>query len=669
MKNLCVARLCTGVSLSLMAVPAHAADADTSLNMGDIVVTARAMAGNTAPATSIDRLGGDAAQRAVIGYGWELVGQMPGVLVTNFNQGTTSGKISLRGFNGEGEVNAVKLLIDGVPANSNDGNMPFIDMVFPLDIAGVEVVRGTSDARYGLHNIAGNVNILTRTGGRYAEARLGAGSFGTYEAQFAAGHESGALSQNYSANYRQGQGYRAHSDYDRLSLSGKWVYTLSDAARMGLVLRHYEADAEEPGYLTVADAAQSPRMTNAYNATDGDQRRVQQASLHVDADLGADVGVSAKLYANRLRDDRYVRFSAGAAQQRRFADEDHWGAMAAAHWHVDVAAMPVMIEAGGDFQHQANISERYTTQDRQVIRKTRDQQFTLDVGGVYLQAAFEPLPWLRVTPAYRLDWVGGRFQNRLAQTTAPINDYGTIGQPKLSIAATPVPDVTLYGSWGRTFQIGVGSGAYLIPPRQTDLAPSRNTGWEAGIKLAKASWGEARLALWQQSATGEIKRKLNDPLGDFDNLGATRRRGVDAQMILRPVAGLSVRGAIAWQKAEIVRPDPATPHFLGKQVDHVPRWLISGGVDYQITPALRLSVSGSGQSAYYLTSANAEGRWGDAAVLNADLGWQITPALTWSVTVKNLANHRSAYVWWDGAQALVSPADGRSLTTTLRVRL
>ena len=65
--------------------------------------------------------------------------------------------------------------------------MPFIDMVFPLDIATIEVVRGTSDARHGLHAIAGSANILTRRGGDYAESRGSVNSYGTYEGQLAAG--------------------------------------------------------------------------------------------------------------------------------------------------------------------------------------------------------------------------------------------------------------------------------------------------------------------------------------------------------------------------------------------------------------------------------------------------------------------------------------------------
>ena len=218
------------VALALAAQPAHAREeapadsrrADTSFSVGEIVVTARGMAGSTDNVlTSVDRLGGDVAQAADVDNVYELVGQMPGIQVTDFNQGTTSGKFSMRGFNGEGNINAVKLLIDGVPSNSNDGNMPYIDQVFPLNVETIEVVRGTSDPRYGLHAIAGSANIITRSGGTYLDARGAIGSYDTYEGQLAAGLESGKLTQNYMFAYRDSAGYRDHGDTKRLSLSGK----------------------------------------------------------------------------------------------------------------------------------------------------------------------------------------------------------------------------------------------------------------------------------------------------------------------------------------------------------------------------------------------------------------------------------------------------------------
>jgi iron complex outermembrane receptor protein len=657
-----------------IAAPAVAQDespatADTSFSVGTILVTARGMAGNTASVlTSVDRLGGDVAQGADVDNAFELIGQMPGVQVTDFNQGTTSGKFSLRGFNGEGTVNAVKLLIDGVPSNSNDGNMPFIDMVFPLNIAGIEVVRGTSDPRYGLHAIAGSASILTRSGGNYVDARGSIGSYETYEGQLAVGRESGNFAQNYQIAYREGDGYRDHGASHRLSLSGRWRLDLGEDVRLGAIARYYDAGAEEPGYLTLADSRTDPSTTNAYNATDGDQRRMQQYALTADVAFSDRLDWSSRVYVNTLRDDRYVKFSAGASQQRRLTREDHWGAMSALHWHGDVAGVPLMLEAGGDVQWQDNESLRWLSVARVATSQTRDQQYDLTVGGAYVQAVIEPATWLRITPAYRIDWVGGDFANRLNATTAPINDYGSIDQPKLSVAVLPVEGLTLYGNWGRTYQIGLGSGAYLIPPRSVNLDPSINEGWELGAKYQWEGLLEGRVAYWEQKASGELARKLNDPLGDFENVGTTRRRGLDLQANLHPAPGLSLWAALAWQDATITVPPPATPQYAGNAIDHVPHWLWSGGLDLELAAGLTLSLSGRGQSAYYLTSANAEGRWGDMAVFDASLTYALTEHFELGLAVKNITDDFYEYVWWDGAQTLHSPANGRNVTASLRVR-
>lgn len=203
-----------------------------------------------------------------------------------------------------------------------------------------------------------------------------------------------------------------------------------------------------------------------------------------------------------------MRYSANAAQQRRLADEWQYGGTLALHYHPQVDFLyRLMLEAGGNVQAQDNKSQRWLANRRTLTSQTRDQKFDLTVYGGYLQAVIEPTAWPKITPAWRVDRVAGNFTNRLNRTSAPINDYGTISQPKLSVAITPGGGVTLYGNYGRSFQIGVGSCAYLVPPRTANLAPSINEGYEAGIKLARGRWLEARVALWQQTASGELKRR------------------------------------------------------------------------------------------------------------------------------------------------------------------
>ncbi|MCU6454735.1 TonB-dependent receptor [Sphingomonas sp. A2-49] len=644
------------------------ASPDTVFSVGDIVVTAR----DAAPGdvlTSVDRLGADVAQRQSVDNAWEVFARLPGVTLTDFNQGTTSGRFSIRGFNGEGEINAVKLLIDGVPANANDGGMPFIDGVMPLDIAAVELVRGTADPRYGLHAIAGSADITTRIGGTYLDTRGFVGAFGTAEAQLAAGVETGRFSQNYFLGYRRSDGFRDHAGLDRVSFAGKWFYD-GGAVRVGAIVRQAVVEADEPGYLTDADAYTDRRRSYALSAQDGGRRQTDQYSLHLDADLTDAVSFSAKGYANGLIDDRYVRFSAAVAQQRRLTREQQYGALATLHYHPAVTFVHALtIDVGGDVQVQDNRSLRWLTQDRRITSQTRDQAFGLTVAGGYIQASVEPAAWLRITPAWRFDVVSGTLTNRLNGQRYPINDYGTISQPKLSVAVTPIAGVTAYGNYGRTFQIGVGAGAYKVPPRTLDLDPSINAGWEAGVKLARGRWLQARLAAWRQTASGEIKRRLNDPSGDSDNLGATRRQGIDVQLTLAPVTGVSVWGAYSRQRARIVTPDPATPSQAGNRIDHVPQNLFSAGLDIVPLPRWRVSLWGNGQSSYELTPANTLPRYGAYLVVAGEVAWRMMPRLEVAVQVRNIGDRAYEYVWFDGTQVLHSPAEGRALGGSIRLTL
>lgn len=174
---LCALMLLPPVAAAQAQDPATAEEATPRFDIGRIDVRSARRPALSARQllTSVDTLHRDVIETQPVQAAWDLFSLVPGALLTPFQQGTTSGKVSLRGFNGEGEVNAVKLLIDGVPANSHNGNMPYIDSVFPLELESVEVVRGTSDARHGLHAIAGSIDLRTRQGGQGSTVRLGGG--------------------------------------------------------------------------------------------------------------------------------------------------------------------------------------------------------------------------------------------------------------------------------------------------------------------------------------------------------------------------------------------------------------------------------------------------------------------------------------------------------------
>ncbi|WP_179959189.1 TonB-dependent receptor [Pseudoalteromonas rhizosphaerae] len=643
---------------------------DTSFAVGDTIsIVGTRFIDSSRALTSVDRMSPDVAQNTDFDYAWQLVGKMPGIMLTEFNQGTTSGKLSFRGFNGEGSVNAVKLLIDGIPANTNDGNMPFIDMIFPIEIDAVEVIRGTNDPRYGLNNIAGNVAFATRSGGNYLDGRVTAGSFGAYQAEAAMGIASGNFTQNYAVGYREKEGYREHSELDKKSISGKWGYGISSDTEVTASARHYQANAEEPGYLTADVAYSTPNATNTYNESDKDARTISQYSLALGSQIAAHTHFNTLAWLNEYKDDRFVKFSALASQQNRLSKEKHYGASTSLTYTPKIAAInALLVEVGASIENQDVVSKRYLTNERVVVEQTRDQDFDLSVKGLYIQTMIEPTSWLRITPAIRVDWIDGGFYNALTDEHADINDYGAIKQPKLSLAVISSEQITIFANWGKTYQIGTNSGAYLIGARQKHLAPSINEGWESGVKWKPSRDSEIRIALWQQTATGEFKRKLNDPLGDFDNLGATKRKGIDIQASWSPTNKFSLWGAFAWQQAQIDIADPSTPEYTGNNIDHIPNRLLTAGIDYQLTTQLNLAATLRTQSDYELTPSNSQGRYGDFTQLGLKASYDVNSALMLSAQVDNLTDEYYEYVWWDGSQTLHSPAQGRAVSAAIKFK-
>lgn len=661
--------------IAVKAAPKKAAASqDNSVfELGEVTVTEQEERGKLNSrdiATSVDVMYADKVENQNVLTAYDLFHRMPGVQITQFGQGTTTGKLSFRAFNGEGNINAVKLLIDGVPSNTNDGNMPFIDALFPLEIDSMEIVRGTNDPRYGLHAIAGSAAINTSSGGNYVKGRLGYGSFNTHDIQSGLGYEKNGFSQNYAVSYRSSDGYRDHSTSNKNGFSGKWFYTPEDNKyKVGLIARWSEADAQEPGYLTYQEQLANPVQSMARNASDGSTRTLGQVSAHLDVNLSKDLFWSTKSYGNLFEDQRFVKFDTVYSQQERNRDEVQYGAITSLTYHPEVSWLDdFSIETGFDFQQQHNKYSRYNTTAHTRTRTRNDEQWNFLVYGGYVQAVIKPTKWLKLTPGYRADQVDGDFQNMLSGKASPVNDYGTISQPKIGAVITPFDGYSLYGNWGRTFQVGLGSGTFKTVAGQANVSPSINEGWEVGVKLKPVDWAEGRVAYWMQDAGNEFSRNLAD--NTLTNIGATRRQGVDIEAKVSPIQPVSVWAAFSLQEAIVKNSAPDTTYRVGNEIVNTPNYLFSAGIDYQVTRDLRSSLWTSGQGNYYADQANRLGEYGEYALLNLELGYQVTKNVDVQFQAKNLADVNREYVWYDNAYTapLFSPGDGRAFYGAVNVK-
>ncbi|MGU4174455.1 TonB-dependent receptor domain-containing protein, partial [Pseudomonas aeruginosa] len=142
----------------------------------------------------------------------------------------------------------------------------------------------------------------------------------------------------------------------------------------------------------------------------------------------------------------------------------------------------------------------------------------------------------------------------------------------------------------------------------------------------------------------------------------------DIQLNMKPHARTTAWIAYSHQVARITAPDPSAPATLGKEIENVPHYLVSAGVDWQATDRLKLSAWGNAQGDYYLERTNTQGRAGKFAVLNLGASYRLSETMDLGLQVKNVTNRKYVYAWYDSGSSGYSPADGRGVYASMNLR-
>ena len=621
------------------------------MKIGEVVVTGKSDYLTTADApASVDVIGSDQIEMENVDFSMELLKKVPGAYYGDWNQGVVSGTISMRGFDANHDTPAT-LIVDGIPHNFGYGRMD-IQPFFPLEIDRLEVVKGTSDPRYGLQNIAGNVNLHTKQGGNFSQTRLLTGSYNTYDAGLAAGHDDGNFSQTYFAGYRQTDGYREHSDLKKGAASGKWFYTTNDQRlSIGAIARFFSMDANAPGYLSKAEADTDPQQAAAFAYSDGGEQENQHISAHVDYAFTDRLAWSFKTYYQHLERTRWCRWSLDGDQQERVSDDDQYGAISTLTYEITDGFIPrLKIDWGVDYQHQDNLEQRWVTDNRvHNGNPTRDWDSSYHYWGSYVQADGDVTNWLRLIGALRVDALDGEMTNRSTGLTTDMVDLDYIWQPKAGIIIMPWDGYNLYGNYGRTFQTpasptlyGQNSSGNAI---SRDIDYSKNDGWELGLKASPYNWVSARIDYWQMIATDEVREK-NDGSGDYINAGETTRKGWDFSLSIRPHDWVALWGSYSLIDAKYTDPGPGLESRKDNDIENIPEFASKAGIDFTHPIGFYSNLWVEIQGDYEIDPDNTRERDGAYTVWNWSLGYNWSTA-TLGFEIKNLFDESYYSFIWD----------------------
>ena len=211
--------------------------------------------------------------------------QIPGFMLTSRGimgygvSGGAAGGINFRGISaGAGQM---LVLIDGHPQYNGIYGHPIADSYQTLMAERVEVLRGPASVLYGSNAMGGVLNIVTRqakTDGSHSTIQLGAGSYGTIQAEASNQTRMGkfsstiALQYGRSDNHRPRLGFEQYGGYMKIGydISNHWnVYADAD-------ITHF--NASHPGTVTsplwnadqwITRGALSAVVENHYHNTSG----------------------------------------------------------------------------------------------------------------------------------------------------------------------------------------------------------------------------------------------------------------------------------------------------------------------------------------------------------------------------------------------------------------
>ena len=259
------ARPRAGWSLALAALAvASGARAQSEPVQEPVVVTGSVQAQRAADAPFAVSVVGAPALRdagAMINLSEALV-QVPGLVVNNRNNYAQDLQISSRGYGARAAfgVRGLRLYADGIPATMPDGQ----GQVAHIDLAGaqrIEVLRGPFSVLYG--NNSGGVIAVFTAPVTVAQGELAAdvGSFGLRQLRVGVATPLGqGLDLRASATRTEVDGFRPQSAAER-SLANLRLGWRTASDTVTVALSHHEQAAQDPLGLSPAQYAADPRQT------------------------------------------------------------------------------------------------------------------------------------------------------------------------------------------------------------------------------------------------------------------------------------------------------------------------------------------------------------------------------------------------------------------------
>ena len=481
--------------------------------------------------------------------------QVPGLMLTSrsmMGYGVSTGAaggINLRGISGG--AGQLLVLIDGHPQYQGIYGHPISDSYQTLMADRVEVLRGPASVLYGSNAMGGVLNIVTRAmheNGVKTDIDLGAGSYGTVQAEATNRVRSGKFNSTVSAQYNRTDNHRPRMGFEQYGGYMKLGYDFSSHwnAYVDANITHF--NSSYPG------AVSSP----IYGADQWITRGMVSAALenHFNRTSGA-VSVYSNFGRHKIDDGSA---DPSAPTQRFFRSKD---ALTGVSWYQSAQLFEGnRVTVGLDYQHiygHAYYTSKSTGEVLDTPNKQSGRSHRNEVAG-YVDFRQDFFSWLTVDAGVRVDHH---------------SITGTEWVPQAGVVVRPMSTGELKAMASKGFRNPTMREMYLYPPSNEELEPERIWNYELSWRhrLGDFTYGANLFYLKGDNMIQTVERK-NVNTGEIENYGLE----LEASWRVNPHLSITSNHSFLHMENKVVAA-PEYKGFLGANYQWK-RWNAVAGLQY-----------------------------------------------------------------------------------------
>jgi iron complex outermembrane receptor protein len=470
----------------------------------------------------------------------ESLNRVPGLTILDRQNYAQDLQVSIRGFGARSAfgIRGIRLLIDGIPATTPDGQGQGSSISL-TSTDHIEVLRGPLALLYG-NSSGGVIQAFSKAAPKEAEVgyQYYVGSNGLHRADYQFGDTVGTVGIVADYSTMTIDGYRANSFTERKQFNGKLGFDLKDDIQVKLVFNQFDMPlAQDPLGLTRAQLNKDPSAAGT-NALAAQTRKIvlqNQLGSSATYRLDQDHALTGRAYYGTRDNTQYLASSWVGLNRAYFGVGLQYNARSR------LADTPVQWAAGYEFDRSREYRQSGDSplgQKNGNLKRSEDNQ--AENSDLFVQGSASVSEKVTLAAGLRSSSVRFTSDDYFPISASDPNGSGNVSyqatNPVLGFTYHATDTLNLYANYGKGFETPTLAEMAYLPDTankkavlgqfNTTLNASSSQHYEVGSKWVPSETSRVDLALYQIDTEDEIV-VLRSNLGQsaYQNAPGTSRTG------------------------------------------------------------------------------------------------------------------------------------------------